>query len=95
LVKKLTRSDTFNPCIDKCTYEGSHCQGCGRSHQEIADTKKLVMSIVNFIQDQGYENNEEFVNAISKRDICAVTLSRFTGEKGAAISSQNIFLTTH
>ena len=25
------------------------------------------------------------------RDICAVTLSRFTGEKGAAISSQNIF----
>ena len=29
----------FNPCNDKCTYEGSHCQGCGRSHQEIADTK--------------------------------------------------------
>jgi len=24
--------------------------------------------------------------------ICAVTLSRFTGEKGAGISSQNIFL---
>jgi len=56
----------FNPCIDKCTYEGSHCQGCGRSHREIADTKKLVMSIVNFIQDQGYENSEEFVNTISK-----------------------------
>jgi len=30
----------FNPCNDKCTYEGSHCQGCGRSYQEIADTKK-------------------------------------------------------
>jgi hypothetical protein len=29
------------------------------------------------------------------RAICAVTLSRFTGEKGAAISSQNIFWTTH
>ena len=56
----------FNPCNDKCTYEGSYCQGCGRSHQEIADTKKLVMSIVNFIQDQGYENSEEFVNTISK-----------------------------
>jgi len=25
-------------------------------------------------------------------DICAVTLTRFTGEKGADISSQNIFL---
>ena len=56
----------FNPCNDKCTYEGSHCQGCGRSHREIADTKKLVMSIVNFIQDQGYENSEEFVNTMSK-----------------------------
>ena len=56
----------FNPCNDKCTYEGSHCQGCGRSHQEIADTKKMVMSIVNFIQDQDYENCEEFVNTISK-----------------------------
>jgi hypothetical protein len=28
----------------------------------------------------------------SVRDICAVTLSRFTGEKGVDISSQNIFL---
>ena len=56
----------FNPCIDKCTYEGSHCQGCGRSFEEIAHTKQLVMSIVNFVQSQDYENSEEFVNAISK-----------------------------
>jgi len=56
----------FNPCIDKCTYEGTHCQGCGRSFEEIADTKKLVMSIVDFIQSQDYENSEEFVSTISK-----------------------------
>ena len=56
----------FNPCIDKCTSEGTHCQGCGRSFEEIAGTKKLVMSIVDFIQDQDYENSEEFVSAISK-----------------------------
>ena len=36
-----------------------------------------------------------FVNEGAERDICAVTLFRFTGEKGAAISSQKIFLTTH
>ncbi|MEY3785900.1 MAG: hypothetical protein RLZ75_105, partial [Pseudomonadota bacterium] len=24
----------FNPCIDKCTSEGTHCQGCGRSFEE-------------------------------------------------------------
>jgi hypothetical protein len=32
------------------------------------------------------------VKATQEGDICAVTLSRFTGEKGADISSQNIFL---
>lgn len=56
----------FNPCNDQCTYEGTHCQGCGRSHPEIAATKQLVMSIVEFIQSQDYENSEEFMNAISK-----------------------------
>ena len=56
----------FNPCIDKCTSEGTHCQGCGRSFEEIAGTKKLVISIVDFIQSQDYENSEEFVSTISK-----------------------------
>jgi hypothetical protein len=35
-----------------------------------------------------------FLNSESMGDICAVTLARFTGEKGADISSQNIFWTT-
>ncbi len=56
----------FNPCNDECTYDGSHCQGCGRSHEEIAETKKLVMSIVNFVQAQAYDNGEDFMKAISK-----------------------------
>ena len=56
----------FTPCIDQCTSEGTHCQGCGRSHQEIADTKKLVLSIVDFIKTQEYENSEEFLNKITK-----------------------------
>ncbi len=56
----------FHPCIDQCTTEGTHCEGCGRSHQEIAETKRLVKSAVDFIQKQDYENPEEFVAAISK-----------------------------
>lgn len=56
----------YHPCIDQCTTEGTHCQGCGRSHQEIADTKKLVKAVVEFIQQQDYENPEEFVDRISK-----------------------------
>jgi hypothetical protein len=56
----------FIPCNDQCTYEGTHCEGCGRSHKEIAETKALVMGIVNFAQQQDYDNIEEFAAAISK-----------------------------
>lgn len=56
----------FNPCVDECTYDGSHCKGCGRSHEEIAATKKLVMSIVNFVQEHDYDNSEDFMSVISK-----------------------------
>lgn len=56
----------FNPCIDQCTKDGSHCQGCGRSHEEIAATKQIVQSAVAFIREQQYDNPEDFVAAISK-----------------------------
>jgi len=56
----------FIPCQDKCTYEGTHCEGCGRSHQEIAETKKLVAAAVEFALKQDYENSEEFAETISK-----------------------------
>ncbi len=56
----------FNPCIDQCSKDGTHCEGCGRSHKEIAATKHLVKSAVEFIKQQNYENPEEFVAAISK-----------------------------
>jgi len=56
----------FSPCIDKCTYEGTHCEGCGRTHAEIAETKKMVMGLVNFAQTQGYENIEEFSSSIGQ-----------------------------
>jgi len=57
---------TFKPCIDECTSDGSHCEGCGRSHQEIAETKQLVKTAVDFIRAQNYDNPEEFVAAISR-----------------------------
>jgi Protein of unknown function (DUF1289) len=56
----------FTPCMDLCTYEGTHCEGCGRSRQEIANTKKIVMTIAGFIESQGYENADEFMAAITK-----------------------------
>lgn len=56
----------FTPCNDACTKEGTHCEGCGRSHEEIAATKAIVKSAVDFIQQQQYDNPEEFVAAIGK-----------------------------
>jgi hypothetical protein len=57
----------FNPCISgKCTYQGTHCEGCGRSHEDIAETKKLVKALVDFAQAKDYENSEDFADFIGK-----------------------------
>jgi hypothetical protein len=56
----------FSPCTDNCTHDGTHCQGCGRSHEEIAETKALVKQLVNFAQKMDYENIEDFSHAIGQ-----------------------------
>lgn len=57
----------FNPCIPgKCSEEGTHCEGCGRTHEEIAETKKLVKELVSFSQKMGYENIEDFSGFIGQ-----------------------------
>lgn len=58
----------FNPCVSggQCTEDGTHCKGCGRSHEEIAETKQLIMQIVKFAQKMEYENIDEFAGFIGK-----------------------------
>ena len=57
----------FNPCIPgKCTDQGTHCEGCGRTHEDIAETKKMIKALVSFAQTKGYENHEEFAGFIAK-----------------------------
>jgi len=66
-IKKEEKVMKFNPCIaGQCTEEGSHCQGCGRSHQEIAETKKMVGKLVEFAKRQEYDNIEVFADFIAK-----------------------------
>lgn len=52
----------FSPCRggDFCTREETHCEGCGRSQQEIAETSELIAAVVRYALDKGYENIEEF-----------------------------------
>ncbi len=57
----------FVPCKGSafCTETGTHCEGCGRSHEEIAETKSLVAGLVEFVQKQDYDNPEDFAQFIS------------------------------
>lgn len=59
----------FNPCKgrDFCTETGTHCKGCGRSYEEIAETKALISHLIEFIQKQGYENPKEFMDYVSEK----------------------------
>jgi len=56
----------FNPCkgSEWCDDTGTHCHGCGRSHEEIAETRVLVKALVDFAQKQDYENIEDFADFI-------------------------------
>ena len=57
----------FSPCISgKCTYEGTHCEGCGRTHEEIAETQKMIKELVSYAQMKEYENIEDFASFIGK-----------------------------
>ena len=57
----------INPCVPgQCTEQGTHCEGCGRSHEEIAETKRLVGAIVSFAQKMDYDNSQDFTDFIAK-----------------------------
>lgn len=55
----------FNPCTGKCTETGDHCEGCGRSHTEIAEMKTLVGNLIAFAEKMQYENAEEFADTVA------------------------------
>ena len=57
----------FNPCTGNCTEEGTHCEGCGRNHVEIAEARQIVKGVVSFVQKMEYENPEDFLNSISNK----------------------------
>ena len=55
----------FSPCLSQCTKEGTHCEGCGRNHQEIAEMKQLVIQAVAFANKMEYENPKDFAKAFA------------------------------
>jgi hypothetical protein len=55
----------FSPCIGQCTDEGTHCAGCGRTHEEVAETRELVMSLANYAHKMNYENPTDFAGFVA------------------------------
>ena len=55
----------FSPCTGKCTDEGTHCEGCGRSHEEIAEMRTRVASLIEFAHKMNYENYQDFADAVA------------------------------
>ncbi len=56
----------FTPCNGTCTDQGSHCEGCGRTHEDVAVTRKLTKEIVGYIQKKEYENPQDLLSALGR-----------------------------
>ena len=59
----------FSPCRGgtNCTREGTHCQGCGRNHEEIAETRQLIDAVARYALKMGYENVQEFTQFVADK----------------------------
>ncbi len=59
----------FSPCRggDNCTQDGTHCQGCGRSHQEIGETRQLIDALAQYALKMGYDNPIEFTQFVAAK----------------------------
>jgi predicted Fe-S protein YdhL (DUF1289 family) len=55
----------FKPCNGHCTENGSHCEGCGRSHEEIAAMRLAVSDLAALAQKMEYENIEDFAMGVA------------------------------
>jgi hypothetical protein len=55
----------FVPCNGQCTDKGTHCEGCGRTHEEVAAMRKPVGDLVALAEKMKYENPEDFANAVA------------------------------
>lgn len=59
----------FSPCTNQCTSDGTFCQGCGRSHTEIRDTKALNAKVVAHLFEYGYDDPENFLKLLNQKSL--------------------------
>lgn len=54
----------FSPCKGGsfCSEEGAYCQGGGRSHLEISETRVLMNGLVEFVQNRRMKTQKILLN---------------------------------
>ena len=59
----------FKPCVNRtaCTEDGTHCRGCGRSHEEIAQVRQLINDAYPLVSMREYDNLDEFFAYLRKK----------------------------
>jgi hypothetical protein len=55
----------FIKCNGECTFEGTHCEGCGRAHEETQAISRSLDELVAFAHVMGYENLEDFADGVA------------------------------
>lgn len=55
----------FKPCNGECTEGGTHCKGCGRSQEEVAEMRRLVGALVAYAEKMEYENVDDFADGVA------------------------------
>ena len=74
----------FSPCKgkDNCTEGGTHCEGCGRSHEEVARTRELIGIIADYATEMGSENYQDFTAFIGDKAAKKVAFAKQQKEIG-------------
>lgn len=77
----------FSPCKggENCTQDGTHCEGCGRSHAEIAETRQLMDAIAQFAIKMEYENIEDFTQFVADKSAKKIRKMKALAEGGFGI----------
>lgn len=59
----------FKPCVNRnaCTEDSTHCQACGRSHEEIAQLRQLVNDTYALFCKWQYDNPDDFFAYLQKK----------------------------
>ena len=62
-------SKMFIRCMGKtaCQEDETHCRTCGRTIEEIYETRALVDGLVNFAKEMGYQNADMFFEYVADK----------------------------